>query len=215
MNARAGFFSKRPDALGTQNMRALAGPILICMILGMMILPLPAFLLDLLFTFNIALSVMVLLRQHVHAEAARLRRLPDRAAVHDAAAPVAERRIDARRAARRPHRPRCGGQGDRGVRPLPRRRQLRGRHRRVRDPDGHQLRGDHEGRGAHRRSRRALHARRDARQADGDRRRPERRPHQRGAGARSAASKSRRKPTSTARWTARASSCAATRSPAS
>jgi flagellar biosynthesis protein FlhA len=61
MNARAGFFAKRPDALGTQNLRAMAGPILICMILGMMILPLPAFLLDLLFTFNIALSVMVLL----------------------------------------------------------------------------------------------------------------------------------------------------------
>jgi flagellar biosynthesis protein FlhA len=61
MNARAGFFAKRPDALGSQNLRALAGPILICMILGMMILPLPAFLLDLLFTFNIALSVMVLL----------------------------------------------------------------------------------------------------------------------------------------------------------
>ncbi len=61
MNARAGFFAKRPDALGTQNLRAMAGPILICMILGMMILPLPSFLLDLLFTFNIALSVMALL----------------------------------------------------------------------------------------------------------------------------------------------------------
>ncbi|QRX84730.1 flagellar biosynthesis protein FlhA [Glaciimonas sp. PAMC28666] len=42
-------------------MKGLAGPILIIMILGMMILPLPPFLLDLLFTFNIALSVMVLL----------------------------------------------------------------------------------------------------------------------------------------------------------
>ena len=31
------------------------------MILGMMVLPLPAFLLDMMFTFNIALSVMVLL----------------------------------------------------------------------------------------------------------------------------------------------------------
>ncbi|HVE05687.1 MAG TPA: flagellar biosynthesis protein FlhA [Paraburkholderia sp.] len=61
MNARAGFLSRRPDALQGQNLRALAGPILICMILGMMILPLPPFLLDLLFTFNIALSVMVLL----------------------------------------------------------------------------------------------------------------------------------------------------------
>ncbi|WP_109484229.1 flagellar biosynthesis protein FlhA [Paraburkholderia sp. C35] len=61
MNARAGFLSRRPDALSGTNLRALAGPLLICMILGMMILPLPPFLLDLLFTFNIALSVMVLL----------------------------------------------------------------------------------------------------------------------------------------------------------
>jgi flagellar biosynthesis protein FlhA len=61
MNARAGFLSRRPDALRSTNLRALAGPVLICMILGMMILPLPPFLLDLLFTFNIALSVMVLL----------------------------------------------------------------------------------------------------------------------------------------------------------
>ncbi|XZG71223.1 flagellar biosynthesis protein FlhA [Chitinibacteraceae bacterium HSL-7] len=39
----------------------LAGPVLILLVLGMMILPLPALLLDLLFTFNIALSVVVLL----------------------------------------------------------------------------------------------------------------------------------------------------------
>ncbi|WP_345812196.1 flagellar biosynthesis protein FlhA [Paraburkholderia sp. PREW-6R] len=61
MNARAGILARRPDALSSTNLRALAGPVLICMILGMMILPLPPFLLDLLFTFNIALSVMVLL----------------------------------------------------------------------------------------------------------------------------------------------------------
>ncbi|MCC8393219.1 flagellar biosynthesis protein FlhA [Paraburkholderia sp. MMS20-SJTR3] len=61
MNARAGFLGRRPDALSSTNLRALSGPVLICMILGMMILPLPPFLLDLLFTFNIALSVMVLL----------------------------------------------------------------------------------------------------------------------------------------------------------
>jgi len=47
--------------MGGNRMKALAGPLLIIMILGMMILPLPPFLLDLLFTFNIALSVMVLL----------------------------------------------------------------------------------------------------------------------------------------------------------
>ena len=41
--------------------RSLGGPLLIVMILAMMILPLPPFLLDLLFTFNIAFAVMVLL----------------------------------------------------------------------------------------------------------------------------------------------------------
>ncbi|WP_198088539.1 flagellar biosynthesis protein FlhA [Variovorax sp. E3] len=45
---------------GTQ-FKGLAGPILIILILSMMVLPLPPFLLDLLFTFNIAVSVMVLL----------------------------------------------------------------------------------------------------------------------------------------------------------
>lgn len=39
----------------------IAGPILILMIMAMMILPLPTFALDMLFTFNITLSVMILL----------------------------------------------------------------------------------------------------------------------------------------------------------
>jgi len=39
----------------------LAGPVLILLVLGMMTLPLPTFLLDLLFTFNIAMSMIVLL----------------------------------------------------------------------------------------------------------------------------------------------------------
>lgn len=39
----------------------MAGPVLIMLILAMMILPLPAFLLDMLFTFNIVLSLMILL----------------------------------------------------------------------------------------------------------------------------------------------------------
>lgn len=41
--------------------QVMAGPVLILMILSMMVLPLPPFILDLLFTFNIALSIMVLL----------------------------------------------------------------------------------------------------------------------------------------------------------
>ncbi|KGT93333.1 flagellar biosynthesis protein FlhA [Erwinia typographi] len=39
----------------------LAGPVLIMLILAMMVLPLPAFALDMLFTFNIVLSLMILL----------------------------------------------------------------------------------------------------------------------------------------------------------
>ncbi len=61
MNMPAGLLGKRAQLFAGTNLRALAGPILICMILGMMILPLPPLLLDLFFTFNIALSVMVLL----------------------------------------------------------------------------------------------------------------------------------------------------------
>jgi flagellar biosynthesis protein FlhA len=41
--------------------RQLAGPVLILLILAMMVLPLPPFVLDLFFTFNIAISVIVML----------------------------------------------------------------------------------------------------------------------------------------------------------
>ncbi|MBI3525183.1 MAG: flagellar biosynthesis protein FlhA [Betaproteobacteria bacterium] len=43
------------------NLRQLAAPLLIVMILSMMVLPLPPFLLDVFFTFNIAVSIMVML----------------------------------------------------------------------------------------------------------------------------------------------------------
>lgn len=43
------------------NLQSIAGPLLIIMILAMMVLPLPPFFLDVLFTFNIALSIIVLL----------------------------------------------------------------------------------------------------------------------------------------------------------
>lgn len=52
---------KLPKNLQGTQWQILAGPVLILLILSMMVLPLPAFLLDLLFTFNIALSIMVLL----------------------------------------------------------------------------------------------------------------------------------------------------------
>ncbi len=53
--------TRRLSLFSGVNARSLAAPLLILMILGMMVLPLPAFLLDIMFTFNIALSVMVLL----------------------------------------------------------------------------------------------------------------------------------------------------------
>jgi flagellar biosynthesis protein FlhA len=52
---------KLPQWLTGANSKALAAPILIIMMLAMMVLPLPAFILDMFFSFNIALSIIVLL----------------------------------------------------------------------------------------------------------------------------------------------------------
>ena len=82
-------------------------------------------------------------------------------------------------------------------------------------PDRHPVRRHQPRRGAHLGSDRALHPRRDARQADGDRRRPECRHSSTSAKRVDAASASAAKPTSTARWTARSASRSATRWPQS
>ncbi len=57
MNARVG----APEFFANLEVRRLAAPILVVLILAMMILPLPPLLLDLLFTFNIAVALIVLL----------------------------------------------------------------------------------------------------------------------------------------------------------
>ncbi len=49
------------DFFGRAGLQQLTGPLLILLILSMMVLPLPPFVLDLFFTFNIAISVMVML----------------------------------------------------------------------------------------------------------------------------------------------------------
>jgi len=54
-------FAMQRDALRNFPWRGLAAPLFIVMILAMMILPLPAIVLDLFFTFNIALGLIVLL----------------------------------------------------------------------------------------------------------------------------------------------------------
>jgi flagellar biosynthesis protein FlhA len=61
MSAIAALLRVPPQAFAAGALKGLAGPILIIMILSMMVLPLPPFLLDILFTFNIAMAVMVLL----------------------------------------------------------------------------------------------------------------------------------------------------------
>jgi len=53
--------SAAPAVSNRMPLQALAGPVLIVLVLGMMTLPLPTILLDLLFTFNIAMSMIVLL----------------------------------------------------------------------------------------------------------------------------------------------------------
>ena len=62
------------------------------MILGMMVPPLPAFLLDIMFTFNIALSVMVL--QSIHTLKPLDFAVFHRAPAHDAPQAVAQCRLD-------------------------------------------------------------------------------------------------------------------------
>ncbi|WP_294964854.1 flagellar biosynthesis protein FlhA [uncultured Gilliamella sp.] len=49
------------NTLKNGHYQILAGPLLILLILSMMVLPLPAFILDLFFTFNIALSIIILI----------------------------------------------------------------------------------------------------------------------------------------------------------
>jgi len=61
MNALADMMRSPSRLLAGNYMKGLTGPLLIVMILSMMVLPLPPVLLDLFFTFNIALSIMVLL----------------------------------------------------------------------------------------------------------------------------------------------------------
>ncbi|WP_430434736.1 flagellar biosynthesis protein FlhA [Methyloversatilis sp.] len=49
------------QVIGSPNIAQMAAPLLIVLILSMMVLPLPTFVLDVFFTFNIAMSVMVML----------------------------------------------------------------------------------------------------------------------------------------------------------
>lgn len=60
LSSSGGFMSHRDDVIAHSKAN-LGIPLLLLALLGMMMLPIPAFLLDVLFTFNIALSLVVLL----------------------------------------------------------------------------------------------------------------------------------------------------------
>ncbi|WP_377701578.1 flagellar biosynthesis protein FlhA [Pseudoduganella sp. UC29_71] len=55
------WMSRTFGGMSSAGSKSLAAPVLIIMLLAMMVLPLPAFVLDLFFSFNIALSIIVLL----------------------------------------------------------------------------------------------------------------------------------------------------------
>ena len=92
--------------------QVLAGPILILIILSMMVLPLPPFILDLLFTFNIALSIMVLLVAMFTQRTLDFRGIPDHSAVFHLITSVAERCLNPCDPAGRAYRRRGRGAGD-------------------------------------------------------------------------------------------------------
>ena len=196
-------------------MVGLAGPILIVLILAMMVLPLPPFLLDLLFTFNIALAMIVLLVAMYTLRPLDFAVFPTvllLTTLLRLSLNVASTRVVLMHGHTGPD---AAGK--------------------VIEAFGHFLVGGNfavgivvfvilvvinfvvitKGAGRIAEVGGALHPGCDAGQADGDRRRPQRRADRRGRGAHGAAPRSPRKPTSTARWTVPRSSCAATRSPAS
>ena len=191
----------------------MIAPGAIIAVVGLMIVPLPPLLLDLLLPIDIGLAVVLLLTAIYVKAAGRVLGVPVAAPGADAAAAVAERRRHAADPAARIGRRRGGRPRDHVVRPVRGRRQLRRRHRRLPRADRHPVPRHQPRRGPHLRSHGPLHPRRHARPADGDRRRPQRRADRRARREEAARDESGARPTSTARWTARSGSPSATRSP--
>ena len=201
--------------LGDISRLGLGVPVLVVALLAMVVVPLPPLLLDAFFTFNITLSLIIILAVIYVPRPLDFAVFPTvllgvtllRLALNVASTRVVLLNGHTGAGLRRPRH--------RGVRRVRDRRQLRRRHHRVRDSRRDQLRRGHEGRRARVGGERAVHVGRDARQADGHRRGSERRPADTRAGDRAPRRGYAKKPISTARWTAPASSSAATRSPGS
>jgi flagellar biosynthesis protein FlhA len=147
-------------------------------ILVVLILPLPSIVLDLFLAISITLSILILMTALFIQAPLEFSAFPTILLISTMlrlSLNLASTRLILSRGTRAPRRrPR-----HRGVRQLRDGRQFRHRHHRVRDPGDRELRRHHQGLGPHRRSRGALPPRRHAGQADGDRRRPLRRPDRR------------------------------------
>lgn len=178
------------------------------LIVGMMVIPLPGWALDVLLSLNITMALTILLMTMYRAAAGFLQLPVAFADRHPVPSGAEHRGHQAHPAAR------GGGRGDPRLRLRGGWRELRGRAGGVHHPGDHPVRGDHQRRRPRGGGGRALHAGCHARQTDGHRCGPERRAHRRSSGARPARRWPRRR-TSTARWMAPASSSAATPSPPS
>jgi flagellar biosynthesis protein FlhA len=84
---------KLPLWMNGLNGRALAAPILIILMLAMMVLPLPAFILDVFFSFNIAIAIIVLLTSLYTVKPLDFHGVPNSAAGQHYAAFIAQRRV--------------------------------------------------------------------------------------------------------------------------
>ena len=155
----------------------LGVPVGIVFIVVMLVVPLPAIVLDLLIALNITGALLVLMVVMFVARPLDFASFPAIILVTTLfrlALNVSATRLVLLARVRR--------QGDRHLRPLRGRRLAHRRPDRLRDPPGHPVRRHHQRCRPRRRGRRPVHPRRDARQADGHRRRPELRAHRRGPG---------------------------------
>ena len=190
-------------------------PVGLLSILAMMILPLPPVMLDVLFTFNIALSLVIVMAVFQVRRPLEFAIFPTvllLVTLLRLALNVASTRVVLMHGHEGSH---AAGQRDRGVRRVRDRRQLRRRRGGVHHPHHHQLRGGHQGRGP-----RVGSVARASRWTPCPASRWRSTPTSTPASSRrtrraSAAPKCAPNRISTARWTAPASSCAATPSPAS
>ena len=184
-------------------------------ILVILILPLPPVLLDFSLAISITFSVLILMTSLFIQAPLEFSSFPTvlliatmlRLALNLASTRLILAHGHEGTGRRRPRHP--------GVRQFRHGRQFRHRHHRVHDPGDRQFRGHHQGLRPHRRSRGALSPRLHAGQADGDRRRPQRRPDRREGGAAAAQERWKTNRAFSAPWTAPRNSSAATPSPAS